>query len=429
MSAPPTPPRSRARRLPAILLALVLGVFLCEGLLWGLSLVVRVDGPRGGEGQLEAVPGLRVLCMGDSNTFGWSEPAEASYPAQLEALLNERVEGGPHQVVNLGMPGVNSRQVAERLPAELERYEPDLVLVKVGFNNRWSWTPESRLAELGAPWYESVRLVRLWRLATRSLELDRRESAQGRFLPGDFSTRTDVERDQNQVLGVDREGREVVYDARSLEESLEDERMARSIQDDLLEIAQLCEQAGAPLLLLTYCREEHDYAFANQVIRSTAGAHELPLADAGLPIAEALLPRFGFDALFFADDHPRRLGYAVCARLAYQELARRQLIQGAPLEDPLAQLTPEERPPPPLRVLGSLTGERGGPDELSIEIYDEEPARRFALFLCAGTPCPWWRTRSSSAPWRRSRCAVSSTPGGARACAWANCCPMRGSSP
>jgi lysophospholipase L1-like esterase len=51
---------------------------------------------------------LRVLCLGDSNTYGvWLERSQAC-PQQLEAVWNQRVASPRLEVLNLGVPGTNS---------------------------------------------------------------------------------------------------------------------------------------------------------------------------------------------------------------------------------------------------------------------------------------------------------------------------------
>ena len=89
----------------------------------------------------EAVPdGPVVLCVGDSWTFGdaSSNPAEKSYPAQLEDLLAAAVPGAGWAVVNRGVRGHDSRDVLRKLPSQLSRYEPRYVYILVGQNDAWS---------------------------------------------------------------------------------------------------------------------------------------------------------------------------------------------------------------------------------------------------------------------------------------------------
>ena len=98
-------------RIPLLLL---FGLVLAEGLLQLASLLFT-PGSRSGETRTVGEGGLTLWCVGDSNTFGYGVTARDSYPKALERILDERVPGAPHQVVNFGIPGLNSRQVLELL--------------------------------------------------------------------------------------------------------------------------------------------------------------------------------------------------------------------------------------------------------------------------------------------------------------------------
>ena len=78
----------------------------------------------------------RVLCIGDSITFGDKLDEGDTYPAILARLLRRRAGGRPIEVVNAGVPGYSSYQglIFWRRLAELA---PSAVIVGYGFNDVW----------------------------------------------------------------------------------------------------------------------------------------------------------------------------------------------------------------------------------------------------------------------------------------------------
>lgn len=126
-----------------------------------------------------------ILCAGDSHTYGADVPAQETYPAHLARLLDEQAPGA-YSVVNVGVPGMNTAQVLDRLPGLVRRYRADMVLVWVGINNSWNQAggrraPRGLLARLDglAGQARTYRLVRVW-LNDRRLERDRAVAAGGR---------------------------------------------------------------------------------------------------------------------------------------------------------------------------------------------------------------------------------------------------------
>jgi lysophospholipase L1-like esterase len=77
---------------------------------------------------------IRVMCYGDSLTDG---PPRGGWPAKLHVLLNERptVIGRRFEVINAGVAGYSSHQGLRRFLQEVDRYQPDLLLVSFGWND------------------------------------------------------------------------------------------------------------------------------------------------------------------------------------------------------------------------------------------------------------------------------------------------------
>ena len=79
---------------------------------------------------------FRILCLGDSTTFGWSVGDRETYPEVLEQLLRERYPKRRFQVLNLGVTGYTSLQGRELFLTQAANFQPDLVLFAFGPNDR-----------------------------------------------------------------------------------------------------------------------------------------------------------------------------------------------------------------------------------------------------------------------------------------------------
>lgn len=70
----------------------------------------------------------RVLLLGDSVTFGWGVPVEATFGRRLEDILTSRL-GRPVETVNTGVPSYNTSQERAVLEAYADTIDPDLVVL------------------------------------------------------------------------------------------------------------------------------------------------------------------------------------------------------------------------------------------------------------------------------------------------------------
>ncbi len=146
---------------------------------WEISL--NSDGFRDVEFP-EKGPGrsFRILCLGDSWTFGANVGQEQAYPARLEALLRGEFPGAGFEVLNLGVLGYSSFQGLELLKQRIDALEPDLAVIAYTMNDSAvaGWHDADLRAQqrsdhwtdrLGAVLerIESYKLVRYWALVLR----------------------------------------------------------------------------------------------------------------------------------------------------------------------------------------------------------------------------------------------------------------------
>jgi len=116
---------------------IIFGIFLCGVLLeiglriGGFILLSRQE--YGNRTPIKQKGTYRIMCLGESTTFlGGGN----SYPRQLEKILNQRNSGIKFKVINKGVPGTNSTSIVTKLEDNINKYNPDIIIVMMGINDR-----------------------------------------------------------------------------------------------------------------------------------------------------------------------------------------------------------------------------------------------------------------------------------------------------
>lgn len=160
-------PRSLRERLVAIGVGLVVALVALEITLRlvGFGFLAMQDGRN--RRALESGGAYTVLCIGESITAVGGRDA---YPAQLEEVLDARGGGVDFAVINGGIPASNSTQLLDELEANLDRYQPDLVVAMMGANDNQPGSGSSAIPydgdvpvgeRTGFPhWLKTYRLAR-----------------------------------------------------------------------------------------------------------------------------------------------------------------------------------------------------------------------------------------------------------------------------
>jgi lysophospholipase L1-like esterase len=130
------------------------------------SLGLRGPEPEPEEGD------LRVLCLGDSITFGLGNGDAATWPAKLRAVLSAKRDGKV-VVLNGGVPGWSSVQ-GQQLLERLRSFRPDAVVFWYGMNDSKAarGLPDSMQVRHGSPLPGIVRAfrgLRIYQLLQRFL--------------------------------------------------------------------------------------------------------------------------------------------------------------------------------------------------------------------------------------------------------------------
>ena len=138
-------------------------------------------------------PRFRVIVVGDSFTYGEGIDARWTYSAQLERALARDFDV---EVLNLGVLGYSSADVAETTRRLLPQLEPDLVVYGVCLNDFVQQVePEHYTVPLPDKWKKTlVRRTRVGRLVAERYDALLRRLGLRRDFYGELLARLDAER-------------------------------------------------------------------------------------------------------------------------------------------------------------------------------------------------------------------------------------------
>lgn len=254
---------------------------------------------------------VRVLCLGDSHTYGlWVERSQA-YPQQLETVWNQRNASPKLEVLNVGVPGVNSSRLLSELPRLLETFDPDTLIVMVGGNDFWTLpVPLDDAPPREGFLKRHSLLYRLYYLFQRG----RQVSAPEIVLDPD-ATLTGTGRYQVRVGDQEIE-MGYTAGASDLRGSL------ASLERNLRRLVELAQEGGRTLYLMTYPTKQNPFLTASMVIKAVAEATGTPLIDLTALFAR-ICPQRDCPETVFEDGHPKAPGYRIVAETIADRLARR----------------------------------------------------------------------------------------------------------
>jgi lysophospholipase L1-like esterase len=80
----------------------------------------------------------RIICIGNSCTFGWHVGEDEPYARQLEWALNAGRADSTFEVINGGVTGYSSLQGLRFLREYVLDWEPDVLVISYGWNDHWA---------------------------------------------------------------------------------------------------------------------------------------------------------------------------------------------------------------------------------------------------------------------------------------------------
>jgi len=256
---------------------------------------------------------VRVLCLGDSNTYGvWVERNQA-YPQQLEAVWNERTQAPKLEVLNLGVPGTNSSLLVRELPQMLETFAPDILIIMIGVNDYW--TLPTPLEDAPGTQPQAGFLMRHSLIYKLYYLFQRGRLANTPEFIRDPNTKLEGT-GKHKVRVGDRE-----FDMGFADAQPGQEGGTAGLRKNLPRLVELARDAGNSLYVMTYPSRQDYYRVANEVIAAVARQTGTPLIDLSAVFAR-LCPKQACPEILFPDGHPRAPGYRIVAETVRDRLAR-----------------------------------------------------------------------------------------------------------
>lgn len=126
--------KSALRKSTLALAGLACGLLLAEAGLRLYGAYFRLSRSAGAP-RTASVSAVKVLCVGDSFTYGMGAPAGSGYPEHLQKLLDAGCGHGAYAVINAGVPAQNSSELADRIDYLLAAHRPHFVIILTGANN------------------------------------------------------------------------------------------------------------------------------------------------------------------------------------------------------------------------------------------------------------------------------------------------------
>lgn len=78
---------------------------------------------------------VRVVCMGESSTFGYHDTDTGTYPFRLGRRFEERMPGRKIEVINGGIPHFNTNHLVAMLRNEALAWDPDALTLYCAYND------------------------------------------------------------------------------------------------------------------------------------------------------------------------------------------------------------------------------------------------------------------------------------------------------
>ncbi|MBN1363630.1 MAG: SGNH/GDSL hydrolase family protein [Syntrophaceae bacterium] len=250
---------------------------------------------------------FKILCLGESSTFGWKVPLETTYHSLLEDRLNREYDGQRRfEVINAGVIGYTSVQGLYMYLSKGIRFQPDLVTFYFGINERVKrfYLSDAEIMKINRPQWLNL-LVNGWLLKSELVRV--------------------VQKTAKNIMNKNSHNSELPVPRVSPAE----------YRKTILRLKKACDKNNARLLLISPAlyidrrRNTHEKAMKivqyRRILENTAKEAGIPL----LTIPEMTeRSSDNFNYLFQKDDsvHPSKAGHRLIMQRLYNFMTKNRML-------------------------------------------------------------------------------------------------------
>ncbi len=265
---------------------------------------------------------LRIVTMGDSNTYGLYLDKKDSYPKQLESIWNNAHTNKKVEVINLGYPGANSSRLVANFSEVIQQFQPDIVLVMIGTNDGWTAPIAAVESILDGnktfhliQWLQShSRVYRLYCLLTR--EPFQEDSLEA--ITTSDSKQAESAKGKPATVNYKNMKLDFSMSFRAKDSQLDVEK---DMQKNMARLIQYGRENNIKVFLLTYAANKGYYKQANKVTLKTAADNHHPYLINTIENFKSLqAPKGEGNPYFFPDLHATALGNKILATVVMKQL-------------------------------------------------------------------------------------------------------------
>jgi lysophospholipase L1-like esterase len=281
---------------------------------------------------------VRVLAMGDSNTYGLYLQADQAYPALLQKNWNQHHPERPIEVINLAYPGTNSSRVLKNFPDVIKTFSPDVITVMVGVNDFWMAPVDvDGVTSPVAPWQiwlrEHSRVFKLVYLLQRQAYNAELLKVDDEYRHATFNA--SPQQAEKWRAAIHGEGAapfpdkpsairygEKTFDIGYVFHVDKNRNPVEDMRAHFEKMADIAWQSNIKLVFITYAYFEMPQKAANQQMKVVSKEKNIPLVIATKAFREQCEQGAArCQEMFFPDYHPSAAGHQLLASMVEDQLA------------------------------------------------------------------------------------------------------------